>query len=107
MYSQQDLLTFWEILAKRTCAGQNLVSSLEIISNRLADSPLAEVARSLGNDLRNGLTLTEAMSKHPDAFKKHVLCWVEGGEMAGILDRMFVFILESAWRCPDCILGTS
>ncbi len=102
---QQDLLTFWTVLAQRTCGGKNLVSSFDVIIEELGDSPLAPVVQFLKDGLYAGLPLAEAMAQHPDVFRKHVLCMVEGGERAGILDRMFVFILESAWRCPDCILG--
>lgn len=101
---QQELMTFWTILAERTCGGKNLVSSFDVICERLGGSPLAGVVRDLKESLFANTPLHEAMARHPDYFRRHVLCMVEGGERAGILDRMFVFILESAWRCPECIL---
>ncbi len=80
--------------------------ALEDIKTKAAGRPLANVVGDIPADVSSGNTLAQAMGEHPEAFGKHLLCMVEGGERAGILDRMAVFIVESAWRCPDCILGT-
>lgn len=104
-YSQEDLELFWVSLARGACAGRNLKSCLEGIRAELGESPLSAVVDDLMDSVMRNEPLSAAMARHPRAFRQHVVSLVDGGDRAGILDRVFVLIVEFAWRCPDCILG--
>ena len=100
-----DLLFFWARLAHGCCAGQAMVSVLASIQRELTGAALAKVVGLICRDLKGGLPLSAALRRHPSLFGKHVICLVEGGELAGMLDRVLPLIMEHAWRCPVCILG--
>lgn len=105
-YCTQDQKgAFWTSLARRICAGQQLLSSLEGIRDEMSDSSIAPVVDDLAARVKSGEALFEAMKHHTDIFGTHTICFVEGGERAGILDRALMLIVEAAWRCPKCILG--
>ena len=103
-YSQEDMGRFWTSLTQRICAGRQLGPSLVEIAQELSGAEVGAVVEDLVVHVKQGEALSDAMKHHPDVFRKHVLCLVEGGERAGILDRALMLIVEAAWRCPDCIL---
>ena len=96
------LRTFWSRFTERTCAGQPLLPALRAVEGELRPQPLHAVVRALADDVEDGLTLSAAMKKHPLTFSRGAVCLVEGGERAGILDRVLLLIVEHLWRCPDC-----
>jgi type II secretory pathway component PulF len=63
---------------------------------------MGAVAARLADDLEAGRSLSDAMRAQKGAFSKAEVCLVEGGERAGILDRVLVLIAEAVWRCPEC-----
>jgi len=89
-------------LTERACAGQPLLQALRAVEGEFHPQPLHAVVRALADDVENGLTLSAAMKRHPQTFSRGAICLVEGGECAGILDRVLVLIVEYVWRCPDC-----
>ena len=97
-----DMIRFWTSLTRGICAGQNLLTALESAHEELESSEARKIIVELISDVRNGLRLSEAMAKQPKAFSKAAVCFVEGGEYAGIVDRALMLILESTWRCPTC-----
>lgn len=105
--SAKTLETFWRMLARGFCAGEKLGAVLMSIAQEMDGTRLGDVANDLLSQVESGRPLSQAMRRHPDVFREHVLLLVEGGEKAGILDRVLLLILEHAWRCPECILGQS
>ena len=103
--TQEQLGRFWTSLTQRICAGRQLGPSLVEIAQELSGTAVGAVVEDLIVHVRQGEALSDAMKHHTDVFRRHVLCLVEGGERAGILDRALMLIVEAAWRCPDCILG--
>jgi type II secretory pathway component PulF len=102
-----DMELFWTELTRGVCSGSTLLETLRAIYSKLDGrrSPRAAVVASLCRGVEGGRTLSEAMQGYPDLFGRHVVCLMEGGERAGIVDRVLPLILEYAWRCPDCILA--
>ena len=102
-----ELLGFWTHLARHICSGRQLGETLRAYETEAPEGRVAEATRALRVDVEGGMALSDAMKRQPDMFAKHVTCLVEGGERAGVLDRVLPLILELAWRCPTCILRTS
>jgi type IV pilus assembly protein PilC len=98
----RDKLAFWVLLAEYCCGGKPLAEALSLIRGELAGKPMGAVAASLIPDLEGGLSFSQAMKRHSTVFSRAETCFVEGGELAGILDRALVLIVESSWRCPKC-----
>jgi len=101
----QPLARFWQMLTKEICAGHPLGSTLESIAVELDGTHLRGVVRELTAGVRAGQPLSQAMRQRPEVFRQHVTLLVDGGERAGILDRVLLLILEHVWRCPECIRG--
>ncbi len=103
----KDLELFWLLLTKGSCKGIPLLTNLQSIKAEYANSSISDVVTDLADRVKHGATLSEAMAEHDDRFGLHVRLLIEGGERAGILDRVLVLILEHAWRCPECILSST
>jgi type II secretory pathway component PulF len=103
--TQDQLGRFWTSLTQRVCAGQQLGPSLVEIAQELSGTALAPVVEDIVVHVRDGEPLHVAMNRHTDVFRRHVLCFVEGGDRAGILDKALKLIVDAARDCPACILG--
>ena len=97
-----DLRRFWELLAEGSCAGQPLLPTLRSIEKALPPAPMGKVAGLLADAVSQGIILSVAMRNQPSVFSKAHVSLVEGGELLGISDRVFLLILEFVWRCPAC-----
>ncbi len=97
-----DLNRFWSRLTELQCSGQPLLSSLRTVEKELAGRPMAAVVKAAADDVEKGALLSTVLRKRPDMFGRAAICFVEGGEQAGILDRALLFILDGLWHCPTC-----
>ncbi len=77
-------------------AGLPLVQCLEILGNQEEDKNFAAVILKTRADVEGGMTLADAMSKHPKAFDSLYTNLMTAGEAGGILDtilkRLSVYI---------------
>ena len=97
-----DMIQFWTCLTRSICMGVNLQTALQSGYEETESESARKVIAEVIADVRKGLRLSEAMARHPQSFSKAAVCFVEGGEYAGVLDRVLVLILETMWRCPTC-----
>ena len=97
-----DLNRFWSRLAELVCGGQPVLRSLRIMEQELAGRPMATVIKVVADDVEKGALLSAALRKRNEVFGRAAVCFVEGGEYAGILDRALLFILDGIWHCPAC-----
>ncbi|MCX6356817.1 MAG: type II secretion system inner membrane protein GspF [Candidatus Aureabacteria bacterium] len=93
--SQRDVAIITRQLATLLKAGLPLVRSLQAIEDQLADSPLRAHIIEVREDVNRGISLGDAMAKHPKVFTELYVNMVRAGESAGaldsILDRLAVF----------------
>ena len=85
----KELSVFTRQFATMINAGLPLVQCLSILAQQ-ADNPffkrkIAEVM----TDVETGMTLAEAMGKHPNVFSRLYVNMVEAGESGGVLDNIF------------------
>ncbi|MGO8705646.1 MAG: type II secretion system F family protein [Candidatus Brocadiia bacterium] len=97
-----DLNHFWSRLTELQCGGQPLLSSLRTVEKELAGRPMAAVVQAVADEVEKGALLSASLRKRTDVFGRAAICFVEGAEYAGILDRALLFILDGLWRCPTC-----
>ena len=97
-----DLGHFWSCLTEHICGGGTVLMSLRAVEKELAGRPMAAVVKVVADDVEKGALLSAALRKRPDVFGRAAVCFVEGGEYAGILDRALLFILDGLWHCPTC-----
>ncbi|MEJ2745990.1 MAG: type II secretion system inner membrane protein GspF [bacterium] len=75
-------------LATLLKAGLPLVRSLQAIEDQLADSPLRTHVIEVREDVNRGVSLADALGKHPKVFPNLYVSMVRAGESAGALDSI-------------------
>ena len=69
-------------------AGLSLTKCLAVLGQQTESKPLREIIAQLGQDVEAGLSLSEAMAKHPKAFPPIFVNMVRAGETGGVLDEV-------------------
>ncbi len=83
--SKDDMVLFSRQLATLLSAGVTILKSLDIISKQVASRKLKDVIKDLEKNMEAGLSLHEAMAKHPRVFSNLWVNLVESGEASGNL----------------------
>jgi type IV pilus assembly protein PilC len=69
-------------------AGIPLLRSLKILQQQVESKPLQRALADIIRDLEQGMTLSEAMGKHPMVFPVMYINLVEAGEVGGVLEQV-------------------
>jgi len=85
--STNDVVDFTRQLATMVGAGLPLTDSLANLTEQ-ARPAMAKVLSDVVNDVRSGVSLYEALAKHPKVFSPIYLALVKSGEAAGLLDTV-------------------
>ncbi len=84
----QQLVVFTRQLSTMIEAGIGIVKCLEILGNQTKDPVMAQVIETAKRDVKGGMSLTEAFSKHPHVFNKLYVNMIRAAETGGILDTI-------------------
>lgn len=90
--SAQDISVFSRQLATMIQSGIPLVQSFDIVAKGQQNDRMKELIENVKRDVESGLTLTEALQKHPRYFGKLFANLVDAGEKSGSLDIMLAKI---------------
>ncbi len=85
--------------------GVPLAQSIEIISQTLDNVLYQDILREVANDVRQGVPLSEAMSKYPVYFPPLVSQMIVVGETSGQLDKIFTRIATFYDREADTVIN--
>ena len=80
------LTTFYSQLADLLRAGVPMLRSLDVLSRQTSHGALVQVLRELREDVAGGMSLGDAMGKHPQAFSPLHSAMVRAGEQGGFLE---------------------
>lgn len=80
------LVVFSRQFATMIDAGIPILRCLDILVGQTKDPILKPVLEQVRNDVKGGLTLNEAMAKHPNTFNKLYINMIRAAELGGILD---------------------
>jgi len=83
-----DLVIFSRQLATMVDAGIPLVGALDILGEQSENKTFAGIVMSVRNDVEAGSSLSDAMSKHKNAFSALFVNMVKAGESSGMLDEI-------------------
>lgn len=106
--SAKHLTTFTRQLSTLQDAGLPIVRSLKILEGQLKPSALKNTLIGVADDVEGGMTLSEAMGKHPKAFDKLYVNMVRAGEVGGVLDAILQRLAdfrEKSQRLKKKIMG--
>jgi type II secretory pathway component PulF len=98
--TSRDLVLFCRQLATLLGAGVTILKSLEIICRQVASLRFYHVIQNLMKNMEQGLSLHEAMAKHPRVFSELWINLAESGEASGnlaiILERLAAYLERNA-----------
>ncbi len=83
-----DIAIFSRQLATMMKAGIPLVQSFEIVGDSLENASMAELVRSVRDDVAAGNNFADSIRKHPRYFDELFCNLVESGEKSGALETM-------------------
>jgi len=83
-----SLVIFSRQFATMIDAGIAIVRCLDILEGQTKDPVLKPVITQCKKDVKGGLSLTDAFSKHPQVFSKLYVNMVKAAETGGILDKI-------------------
>ncbi|MBV6522418.1 MAG: Type II secretion system protein F [Gemmatimonadaceae bacterium] len=86
----RDIVIFTRQFSTMINAGLPLVQALDILAKQSENKVLADVTRAVVFDVESGLTVADALAKHPNAFSELYVNMVAAGEAGGILDTILM-----------------
>jgi general secretion pathway protein F len=87
--TRADLTSFTREFATLNAAEIPLDDALRILSDQATSAKIRRIAKGLLDDVLNGLTLSDAMKKHPRLFPTDYLSVVRAGEIGGTMGQVF------------------
>jgi type IV pilus assembly protein PilC len=84
----KSLVVFSRQFATMIDAGIPILRCLDIMSGQMKDPALKEAVEAITADVKGGLSLNEAMVKHPRCFNKLYVNMIRAAELGGILDQI-------------------
>jgi len=84
----QSIAVFSRQFATMINAGISIVRCLDILENQCKDEVLKPVIGQAMHDIKSGMSLTDALSKHPNVFSKLYVNMIRAAELGGILDEI-------------------
>ncbi|MBW1972636.1 MAG: type II secretion system protein GspF [Deltaproteobacteria bacterium] len=106
--SVNDLLTFTQELSTLLEAGLPLDKSLYILAELAEKRKLSQVINDILKMVREGSTLSDALSKYPGVFPRLYVNMVKAGEAGGVLEEILkrlVEYLESSKEFKEYIIS--
>lgn len=93
--SFSDLVSVTRQLATMVGAGLVLSEALDILAEQQNNKKLGKVLEEVSQDVKSGLTLNQALGKHPDVFPTLYVNLVKSGEASGKLDEVLLKMADS------------
>lgn len=84
----QALIIFTRQFATIIKAGIPIVEGLGVLSEQVEDPALKNALQQITRDVAGGISLSQAMAKHPRAFSELYVNTVVAGETAGVLENV-------------------
>jgi type IV pilus assembly protein PilC len=84
----QSLVVFSRQFATMVDAGLAVLKCLDILEQQTKDLPLKAALGVIKRDVQTGVSLGEALAKHPNCFSKLYVNMIRAAELGGILDTI-------------------
>lgn len=84
----KSLVVFSRQFATMIDAGIPILRCLDILSGQMKDPVMKVAVEGVATDVKGGLTLNEALAKHPQVFNKLYVNMIRAAELGGILDQI-------------------
>jgi len=84
----KDLTVFSRQFATMVSSGLSMLRCLYVLEEQTPNKKFAKVIGAIKNDVEAGISLSDALEKHPAVFSKLYVSMVRAGEIGGILDEV-------------------
>jgi type IV pilus assembly protein PilC len=84
----KDIVLFSRQLSTLVSAGVALVSGLNILQEQMENPAFKTVVNKVKEDIEAGLSIADALKKHPSSFSDLYVAMIRAGEVGGILDTI-------------------
>ncbi len=114
----KEIAVFSRQFATMINSGLSLLRALNILASQTESKALEEIIREIARDVEQGVSLSEAMTKHPKAFNDLYIAMIRAGEVGGVLDSVLLQLattiekqvelrqrVKSAMTYPVAVLG--
>jgi len=104
----KSLTNFTRQLSTLQDAGLPILRSLSILEQQQKPGLLKNILQNVHEDVSGGMTLSDAMVKHPKAFDKLYTKMIAAGEVGGVLDlimQRLADFMEKAARLKRQVIG--
>jgi type IV pilus assembly protein PilC len=97
----RDLVVFSRQFSTLINAGLPVVRALYVLSEQTQNKKLEDVIDAVRGDVEAGLSLSEALEKHPKVFNRLYVEMVRAGEIGGMLDGVLLRIADQLEKEAD------
>jgi len=94
--STNEIVGFTRQLATMVSAGLPLADSLVILEKQTTNQKFAQILAGVLADVEGGMSLSQALGKHPRAFNLVYVKLIEAGETGGVLDKILLKLAETS-----------
>jgi type IV pilus assembly protein PilC len=84
----KDKAIFSRQFAALVNAGVAMVRGLGVMADQCTNKKMKKILLQVNSDVQQGMSLSEAMRSHPEAFDQLYVAMVSAGEMGGVLDEV-------------------
>jgi len=84
----KDLTVFSRQFATMVNSGLSMLRCLYVLEEQTPNKKLSKVIGEIRQDVEAGISLSDALAKHPNVFSKLYISMVRAGELGGILDEV-------------------
>ncbi len=84
----KDKAIFSRQFAVLVSAGVAMVRGLGVLSEQCTNPKFKIALTAVGNDIQQGVSLSDAMRKHPESFDNLYVSMIQAGEVGGVLDEV-------------------
>ncbi len=91
----KDISIMARQLATMIQSGLSIIRALNILSEQTENQALARVVVDVRSDVESGVSLSQALSRHPRVFPPLMINMVRAGEVGGFLDNVLVSVASN------------
>ncbi len=96
-----EVLTFSTELSDLLASGMTLGVALTTLANRKTGGPGDDIVRDLRDQIVQGVSLSDALAKHPESFSSLYVSMIRVGEASGALAEVMNRLVEHYERIQD------
>ena len=91
----KDISVLARQLATMIQAGLSILRALNILAEQTESKALSRVVVDVRSDVESGVSLSQALSRHPKVFPPLMINMVRAGEVGGFLDNVLLSVAEN------------